>query len=191
MRLVDTITVFCGSNTGNSRKYRDAAVNLGLLLAQRNIQLVYGGASVGLMGVLANSVLDNGGRVVGVIPDSFEDKEVVHRELTELHIVQSMHARKALMANLCQSFIALPGGIGTLEEAFEVVTWTRLGLHAKPLGLLNVAGYYDTLVAFLNEMASKGFSKNLFDDALFVSSGVTDLVNQLDIYNSKATYETF
>ena len=184
MRLVDAITVFCGSHAGNSRKYRDAAVDLGLLLAQRNIQLVYGGASIGLMGILANSVLDNGGRVVGVIPDSFEDKEVVHRELTELHIVQSMHARKALMASLCQSFIALPGGIGTLEEAFEVVTWTRLGLHAKPLGLLNVSGYYDTLVAFLHEMASQGFSKNLFDDVLFVSSGVTDLVNQLDTYNA-------
>jgi uncharacterized protein (TIGR00730 family) len=151
------LCVFCGSNSGTNSVYRDAAVAMGRLLAERGIELVYGGGNVGLMGVLADSVLEANGRVIGVIPKSLMAKEVGHQGLTELRIVKSMHERKALMADLSDGFIAMPGGFGTFEEFCEVVTWSQLGIHAKPCGLLNVDGYYDPLLALFDRAVREGF----------------------------------
>ena len=144
------ICVFCGSSSGLSRTYADAAVALGRCLAEHGTDLVYGGASVGLMGVLADTVLASGGEVVGVIPKALAEKEVSHKHLTQLHVVGSMHERKALMAELSDAFIALPGGFGTIEELCEIITWGQLGFHRKPIGLLNVDGYFDSLLAFFD-----------------------------------------
>lgn len=150
------ICVFCGSNPGIREDYRLAAVALGRLLAGAGLGLVYGGGAVGLMGVIADAVLLAGGEVIGVIPQSLAQKEIAHQGLTRLHIVPGMHARKALMAEHADAFIAMPGGFGTLEELFEVTTWAQLGLHDRPVGLLNVAGYYDGLLSFLDHAAAEG-----------------------------------
>ena len=151
------ICVFCGSNSGTDPAYRDSAIHLGRLLAKRRIELVYGGGNVGLMSVLADSVLEANGRVIGVIPESLMAKEVGHLGLTELRIVKSMHERKALMADLSDGFIAMPGGFGTFEEFCEVVTWSQLAIHAKPCGLLNVNGYYDPLLDLFDHAVREGF----------------------------------
>ncbi len=151
------ICVFCGSNMGTNLAYRYAAVELGRLLAARGIELVYGGGNVGLMGVLADTVLAAGGRAIGVIPESLMAKEVGHSGLTELHIVNSMHERKALMSDLSDGFIAMPGGFGTFEEFCEVVTWSQLGIQSKPCGLLNVEGFYDSLLALFDHAVGEGF----------------------------------
>ncbi|HEY4931766.1 MAG TPA: TIGR00730 family Rossman fold protein [Terriglobales bacterium] len=151
------ICVFCGSNSGTSPSYREAAIAMGRLLAGRGIELVYGGGNIGLMGVLADSVLEANGRVIGVIPESLMAKEVGHLGLTDLRIVQSMHERKALMADLSDGFIAMPGGFGTFEEFCEVVTWSQLGIHAKPCGLLNVNGCYDPLLELFDHAVREGF----------------------------------
>jgi|SRR5450755_548847 len=148
---------FCGSNMGTNVAYRDAAVALGRLLAARRIELVYGGGNVGLMGVLADTILEGGGRVIGVIPESLMAKEVGHRGLTELRVVNSMHERKALMSDLSDGFIAMPGGFGTFEEFCEVITWSQLGIHSKPCGLLNVEGFYDSLLALFDHAVGEGF----------------------------------
>lgn len=154
---VSSICVFCGSRPGTNPAYALAARHMGQVLAARGIRLVYGGGRVGLMGVLADAALAAGGRVVGVIPEALLRLEVGHRALTELHVVPNMHARKRMMAELSDAFVALPGGIGTFEELFEVWTWLQLGYHAKPVGLLNVAGYYDPLLAFLDRSVAQGF----------------------------------
>lgn len=159
MSKITHVCVFCGSSFGNQSEFRDKAVELGGLLAARDITLVYGGGHVGLMGTIADAVLEAGGRVIGVIPEALEKKELAHNGLTELHVVESMHARKAMMANLSQAFIAMPGGIGTFEEFFEVLTWTQLGIHTKPSGLLNVGGYYDSAISMLDNAVGKGFMK--------------------------------
>jgi uncharacterized protein (TIGR00730 family) len=151
------LCVFCGSRTGQDPRFAQAAVELGTLLAQREIGIVYGGGRVGLMGVLADAARAQGGEVIGVIPQSLADREVAHSGLSELHVVESMHDRKALMAELAAGFIALPGGFGTLEEFCEVITWSQLGLHRKPCGLLNVAGYFDSLVAMFDYGVEQGF----------------------------------
>jgi len=153
------ICVFCGSNLGTNPRYRHAAVELGRLLAIRGIELVYGAGNIGLMGVLADSVLEAGGRVIGIIPESLMAREVGHLGLTELRIVGSMHERKALMADLSDAFIALPGGYGTFEEFCEVVTWSQLGFHIKPCGVVNVEGYYDPLLALFDQAVQEGFLK--------------------------------
>lgn len=152
-----SLCVFCGSNPGRQPAYMDAVRTLGQVLAAEDIQVVYGGAHVGTMGTLADTVLEAGGRVIGVIPEQQVGQEVAHQGLTELHVVGSMHERKALMAALSEGFIALPGGLGTLEEFAEVVTWSQLGLHDKPTGLLNTAGYYDALLAFLDHAVAERF----------------------------------
>ena len=152
------ICVFCGSNSGTNPAYRDAAVAMGRLLASRGIELVYGGGNIGLMGVLADTVLEAHGRVIGVIPESLMAKEVGHGGLTELRIVQSMHERKALMADLSDGFIAMPGGFGTFEEFCEVVTWSQLGIHAKPCGLLNVRGYLRSPAGFVRPRRARRIS---------------------------------
>jgi uncharacterized protein (TIGR00730 family) len=151
------LCVFCGSSTGNRPAYRDAAEQLGLLLVERGIELVYGGGNIGLMGVLADTVLARGGRAIGVIPESLMAKKVGHTGLTELRIVNSMHERKALMSDLADGFIALPGGFGTVEEFCEVVTWSQLGLQSKPCGLLNVENYYAPLLALFDHAVREGF----------------------------------
>jgi uncharacterized protein (TIGR00730 family) len=144
------ICVFCGSNAGTRSEYAEAARALAAVLVERNLGVVYGGGNVGMMGVLADAALERGGEVIGVIPRKLVDKEVAHRGVTELRIVETMHERKALMNELSDAFIALPGGFGTLDEFFEVLTWSQLGFHAKPCALLNVAGYYDRLLAMLD-----------------------------------------
>jgi uncharacterized protein (TIGR00730 family) len=151
------ICVFCGSNSGINPAYQRATVEVGRLLADRKIDLVYGGGNIGLMGILADTVLAAGGRVIGVIPRALMAKEVGHQGLTELRIVGSMHERKGLMADLSDGFVVLPGGYGTFEEFCEVVTWSQLGLHAKPCGVLNVEGYYDPLLELFDRAVREGF----------------------------------
>lgn len=155
--MIRRICVFCGSNSGADAIYAEAARNLGRLFAREGIALVYGGGSVGLMGELADSVLESGGEVIGVIPHALWAREVGHRGLTDLRIVDTMHERKAQMADLSDAFIALPGGLGTLEEIFEVWTWAQLGLHAKPLGFLDVGGFYTPLMEFLDRSVRARF----------------------------------
>lgn len=151
------ICVFCGSSSGESPVYLEAATRVGEILAREGMGLVYGGSRVGLMGRLADAMLEHGGEVVGVIPRALVNREVAHGGLSELRIVGSMHERKAVMAELSDAFIALPGGLGTLEELFEVVTWSQLGLHQKPSGVLDVRGYYQPLIAFLDHAVNEGF----------------------------------
>lgn len=153
------ICVFCGSSPGKQPEYIEVARKLAVALTKREIGLVYGGASVGIMGEIADAVLSSGGEVIGVIPQALVDKEVSHKGLSELKVVASMHERKAVMAQLSDGFIALPGGLGTLEELFEVLTWAQLGFHEKPCGLLNVNGYYDQLCFFLDHAVEEEFVK--------------------------------
>jgi uncharacterized protein (TIGR00730 family) len=156
---MQSICVFCGSSSGADPAYVDAAQELGRLLADEGITLIYGGACVGLMGAVADAVLSAGGKAVGVLPDFLRRKELAHPRLTELHVVSSMHERKARMAELAEGFIAMPGGMGTLEEFCEIITWAQLGLHEKPCGLLNLQGYYDPLLDFVGRMSDEGFLK--------------------------------
>lgn len=153
------VCVFCGSKVGIDDRYRVAAVELGQLLVQSGTGLVYGGGSVGLMGVIADAVLDVGGEVIGVIPEALATVELLHPRVSDMRVVPTMHARKALMAELSDAFIAMPGGFGTFEEFFEVVTWTQLRLHRKVTGLLNVGGYYDPLVRLVDHAVQEGFIK--------------------------------
>jgi uncharacterized protein (TIGR00730 family) len=159
LHSLNRVCVFCGSSPGANPAYRDAARRVGRELARRGLALVYGGGNVGLMGVLADAALDAGGHVIGVIPDALMAKEVGHRGLPDLRIVGSMHERKALMAELTDGFIALPGGVGTFEEFFEIVTWAQLGLHAKPCALLNVNGFFDPLLRLLDHAVEERFVK--------------------------------
>lgn len=154
---VSTICVFCGSSPGLNAQYAEAASRMGRVLAAKRIALVYGGGRVGLMGAIADSVLAAGGNVTGVIPSALVEKELAHTGLTDLRIVETMHERKALMASLADAFIALPGGLGTFEELFEVLTWGQLGIHRKPSGLLNVAGFFDPLLAFIDHAVKERF----------------------------------
>jgi uncharacterized protein (TIGR00730 family) len=156
---MNRICVFCGSSSGSRPEYVATAGELGRELVRRNIELVYGGGNVGLMGIIADAVLKSGGEVQGVIPEHLMAREVGHKGLTKLHVVRSMHERKALMADLSDAFVALPGGFGTLEEFFEVVTWSQLGLHAKPCGILNVLGFYTPLLAMLDHAVEERFLK--------------------------------
>jgi uncharacterized protein (TIGR00730 family) len=151
------LCVFCGSSVGSLPVYAQSAQKLGQLMATRQIGLVFGGGHIGLMGILADAVLAAGGAAWGVIPRALVEKELAHRGLTELHVVTTMHERKALMADLSDGFIALPGGFGTADELFEILTWRQLGLHTKPIGILNVNGFFDPLLAWLNRAVEEGF----------------------------------
>jgi uncharacterized protein (TIGR00730 family) len=173
------VCVFCGSSVGNKPEYAEAAVTLGGLLAKKKIGLVYGGGNVGLMGVIADAVLEAGGEVIGVIPHSLAQREIEHQGLTQLHVVDSMHTRKAMMAELADAFIAMPGGVGTFEEFFEAVTWTQLGLHRKPCGLLNVAGFYTPLAAFIDQAVSEGFIKPVHRASIVVDDNAERLLDTL------------
>lgn len=176
------ICIFCGSNTGLKPAYAEMARELGYLLVQNGYELVFGGGKVGLMGVVADSVLEKGGKAIGVIPDFLWEREVGHEGLTEIHIVESMHIRKQTMAKMGDAFIAMPGGIGTLEEIAEIFTWNQLRLVDAPMGLLNVEGYYDTLIAFLDNMAENGFIKQDSRERLMANEKPEDLLKDLQKY---------
>jgi uncharacterized protein (TIGR00730 family) len=176
---LSSICVFCGSNAGTDPAYLAAAEEVGAGLAQRGIRVVYGGGRVGLMGAVADAARAAGGEVIGVIPKQIFDLEIGHTGIDDLRVVGSMHERKALMAELADAFIALPGGIGTLEELFEVFTWAQLGLHAKPLGLLDVAGYYEPLAAFLDHSVEQGFLRPETRSILSVSDAFDELLGAL------------
>ena len=173
------LCVFCGSSHGANPAYAEAAVTLGTLLARRGIGLVYGGGNVGLMGVIADAALAAGGEVIGVIPKSLADREVAHHGVTDLRVVDSMHTRKAMMADLSDAFIAMPGGVGTFEEFFEAITWTQLGLHRKACGLLNVAGFYTPLALFIDQAVSEGFIKPVHRAAIVVDDNPERLLDTL------------
>jgi uncharacterized protein (TIGR00730 family) len=179
---IGSVCVFCGSSAGRDPRFLAAARDLGRSLASRGITVVYGGASVGLMGALADAALEGGGEVVGVIPQALRDKEVAHLGLQDLRVVGSMHERKALMAELSDAFVALPGGIGTLEEAFEVWTWAQLGHHDKPCAFYNVGGFYDGLFGFLDGLVEAGFVKQAHRDMLVVSDTPEALLAALQTY---------
>ena len=174
------VCVFCGSSPGARASYRDAAVRLGAAIARRGLGLVYGGAHVGLMGGVADAALAARGEVVGVLPRALEARELAHRGLSELHVVESMHERKALMAELSDCFIALPGGVGTLEETFEAWTWTQLGLHAKPCALLDVDGYYAPLQTFLDGAVTERFVRSEHRAMLLVDDDPERLLDALE-----------
>lgn len=173
------VCVFCGSSLGNRVEYSEAAVTLGGLLARRGIGLVYGGGNVGLMGVVADGALAAGGEVIGVIPHSLATREIAHHGVTDLRVVDSMHTRKALMAELSDAFIALPGGFGTFEEFFEAVTWTQLGVHRKPCGLLNIAGFYAPLAAFIDQAVSEGFIRDAHRQSIVIDDHPERLLDSL------------
>lgn len=173
------LCVFCGSSVGNNQAYVDAAETMGMLLAKRGVGLVYGGGHVGLMGVIAEAALKGGGEVIGVIPRALFEREIGHSGVTDLRIVDSMHTRKAMMADLADAFVALPGGVGTFEEFFEAITWTQLGLHRKACGLLNVAGFYSPLAAFIDQAVSEGFIKPIHRAAIVVDDDPERLLDTL------------
>ena len=173
------LCVFCGSSVGANPAYSEAATTLGTLLATRGIGLVYGGGNVGLMGVIADAALAAGGEVIGVIPRALADREIAHTGCTELRVVDSMHTRKAMMADLSDAFLAMPGGVGTFEEFFEAITWTQLGLHRKPCGLLNVAGFYSPLAVFIDQAVSEGFIKPVHRAAIVVDDNPERLLDTL------------
>jgi uncharacterized protein (TIGR00730 family) len=176
------VAVFCGSNPGTRADYVDAAKGFGRLLARRGLGVVYGGSSVGLMAALADAALDDLGEVIGVIPRMLVEREVANTALTDLRIVDSMHARKAMMAELSDGFVALPGGIGTLEEFFEIWTWGQLGMHAKPCGLLNIAGYFDPLLEFLDHAVEERFVRDVHRAMVIVESDPEALLARFEAY---------
>jgi uncharacterized protein (TIGR00730 family) len=178
-----SICVFCGSNVGAREEYAAAAAALGTLLGERGIRVVTGAGNVGLMGVVADAALAAGGEVIGVIPQVLVDKELAHQGLTELRIVTSMHERKALMAELSEAFLALPGGLGTFEELFEVLTWSQLGIHHKPCGCLNVLGYFDALEGLLERAVGEGFLRVEHRGLLVVEDDASSLVQRLSEHN--------
>jgi uncharacterized protein (TIGR00730 family) len=175
-----SVCVYCGSAKGALPEYAEAARAMGELLARRGLQLVYGGGGTGMMGAIADAVLAAGGRAIGVIPDLLMDRESAHRGLTEMRVVRTMHERKALMAELSDAFIALPGGLGTLEELFETVTWNQLGYHDKPIGLLDVAGYFDPMLRFLEHAQVQQFVRPGQLDVLLVDTDAERLLDRLD-----------
>jgi uncharacterized protein (TIGR00730 family) len=177
--MMRRVCVYAGSTLGSDPTYVDAAKALAGLLAERGIGLVYGGSKIGLMGVLADTALAAGGEVIGVMPQALVDREIGHQGLTELRIVDSMHDRKALMADLSDAFVAVPGGIGTLEELIEVYTWSQLGIHSKACGVLNVRGYYDALAAFLDHAVEEGFLRPQQRAVLIVAAAPAELLDRL------------
>jgi uncharacterized protein (TIGR00730 family) len=182
-RQINRICVFCGTNPGSRLEYGAAARELGRLLAQERIELVYGGASVGIMGELADSVQEHGGHVTGIIPQQLMEKEAAHTGIPNLIVVASMHQRKSQMADMSDGFIALPGGIGTLEGFFEILTWGQLGIHAKPSGILNVAGYFDELSRFLDHAVQEGFLTEMHREAIMLESEPVRLLDRLRAYS--------
>ncbi len=180
------IAVFCGSSIGENPEFAQATRALGHYLAMNGVDLVYGGGNVGLMGVVADAFLEKGAQVYGVIPEYLKDRELAHQGLTELKIVADMHERKAAMARMTDAFVALPGGVGTFEELFEVWTWGQLGHHQKPCALFNAAGYYDKLIEFLNHAVNEGFMRQPYRDMLIVENQVDSLLDRVRRYSPPA-----
>ena len=178
-----SITVFCGSSMGSEKNFESQASRLGEVLAQKGITLVYGGAKIGLMGAVASGALNKHGKVIGVLPRFLAGKEIAHDHLTELVLCDSMHERKTKMNELCDGVIALPGGFGTFEELFEMLTWAQLGLHKKPIGILNVDGFYDDLISMIQNMVNKGLLKESNQLLLLISDTIEDLLHQMENYN--------
>ncbi len=178
------VCVFCGSYQGSQPIYMTAAHQMGNGLAQRGLGLVYGGGRVGLMGAVADGTVAGGGKVIGVIPQSLVDRELAHKGLSELRVVASMHERKAMMAELADSFVAMPGGFGTLDELFEIITWAQLGFHRKPVALLNIDGYFDPLITFIEHMETEGFIKPEHRSAVLVRNDVDSLLDTLLAYQA-------
>jgi len=181
---MNRVCVFCGSRSGGNAIYADTARQLGQLLAERGLALVFGGGNIGLMGVLADAVLTAGGQALGVIPQALVDKELAHRGCTELRIVRSMHERKAVMADLSDGFLALPGAFGTIDELFEMLTWAQLGIHTKPIGLLNVAGYFSQMLAWLDRSVEEGFLKQTHHQLLLRAEQPAELIDMLQRYRA-------
>jgi len=177
-----SIGVFCGANCGNKPVYREAAERLGLLMAQQDIVLVFGGGNVGLMGAIADAVLAAGGDAIGVIPQSLVDREVAHQGLSELHVVQTMHERKALMAARSDAFVAMPGGFGTFDEVCEIITWNQLGIIKKPVAFYNVNGYFDAFLAMIDHAVAEGFIKQDYRDSLIVEADAELLLQKVKAY---------
>src|SRR5699024_8441381 len=174
------LCIFCGAKSGTNPVYTSAAENMATMMADHQIELVFGGGKVGLMGVLADTILAKGGKVQGVIPQGLMDEEVAHTRLTELHVVKTMHQRKELMYNLSDGFIAIPGGFGTLDEFFEILTWSQLGLHKKPIGFLNVNGFFDHLIKHFEHIVSEGFVEQALVDRIVVEEDEANLLNKLE-----------
>lgn len=188
---MNSIAVFCGSSIGASDAYREGAIQLGKELAKRQITLIYGGASVGIMATVADTVLQEGGKVIGVIPTLLEEREIAHQQLTELIVVKTMHERKSKMVELADGFIALPGGPGTLEEFFEVFTWNQIGLIQKPCAIFNIEQYFDLLISFFNHMQQEQFLKEQYREALIVDAEAAALLDKCQSFVPPAikTYE--
>jgi hypothetical protein len=180
------ICVYCGSNVGVRGEYADAARQLARHLAGAGVGIVYGGASKGIMGILADEMLEAGGEVIGVIPEALQAREIAHRGLNELHVVNSMHERKAMMAELSDAFVALPGGFGTLEEIVEMLTWAQLQIHDKPCALLNVAGYFDGLLSYLDHAVAEGFLRQQHRTMLLVAEDAEELMRCFEEYRAPA-----
>jgi uncharacterized protein (TIGR00730 family) len=183
MKTIKSLCVYCGSSSGASEAYALGARELAAEMVRRDVALVYGGGNVGLMGIIADEVMRLGGRATGVIPQALMKREVGHHGLTELHVVKDMHERKALMAELADGFIAMPGGFGTLEELFEVTTWSQLGLHSKPIGLLNTDGFYDGLIGFRDHMVRQAFVRGEHAALLMHAPHAAALLDQFDSYH--------
>ena len=184
MNQLKSICVFCGSSEGNDGQIIDQATKLGQKLAEKEITLIYGAAKIGIMGKVAKACLDNHGKVIGIIPQFLKKKEVVHLGLTELLTTENMHERKLKMQEISDGFIALPGGFGTFEELFEIITWAQLGLHEKPIGLLNINGFYDHLIAMIEEMVRRGFLKMENLDLLLVENDIDRLIEKMHNYKA-------
>jgi uncharacterized protein (TIGR00730 family) len=182
-----SLLVYCGSNIGLNPIYKETAIALGKKMVERGIRLIYGGGSLGLMGTIANTVMENGGEVVGIIPSFLDKMEVGHPNLTEIHVVESMHERKALMEQMCDSVITLPGGYGSMDELFEILSWSQLGLHNKPVGLLNINGFYDPLVAQLDLMVREGFLKQPNREIIQVSDSIAEIFELMDAFVPQKT----
>lgn len=184
LKTMKSITVFCGSSFGSEEIYKEQAYLLGKTLAKENIQLIYGGANVGLMGSVADGTIQNGGKAIGVLPHFLQSKEIAHTNLTELILVETMHERKTKMNELSDGVIVLPGGYGTLEEFFEMITWAQLGLHKKPIAILNIYGFYDDLIKLVQTMVDKGFLKQINQEMLLVSDTIEELLEKMRNYKA-------
>lgn len=179
-----TICVFCASSLGNDPVYAETAFELGKILAENKIDLIYGGAQVGLMGKVAEGCLSQNGKVIGIIPEFLKTKEIAHSNLSELITVKTMHERKAMMHDKSDAFIALPGGFGTMEELFEILTWAQLNLHQKPVGVLNINGYYDALIQLVETMITAGLLNEQYKGMLLISDSIEDLISQMNLYET-------
>ncbi|MEY4565713.1 MAG: hypothetical protein RLY14_683 [Planctomycetota bacterium] len=181
-----SVCVFCGSSSGSKAIYREVAAAMGQAIAKRGMRLIYGAGNIGLMGIVADAAIKAGGEVIGVIPQFLVDKEVAHFGLTEMIIVNSMHERKARMADLADAFVALPGGFGTFEELCEVLTWSQLGLHNKPCGILNVANYYDPLLALFDHAVTERFLRSEYRSLVVSATDVEDMLKELESYRHES-----